>query len=244
MTKGRTYAIGDIHGGKKALEQLIEKLQLTPQDKLIFLGDYCDGWSESADTLLFLMELRKVQPCIFIKGNHDALTLEWLETGKRKEEWLKHGGSATIQSFSRYSEEEIEEMKTFLQSLKDYIVDDENRLFLHAGFTHLQGPHREYFKEMCYWDRSLWESALAVEGNVAIDDPFYPDRLKVFKEIYIGHTPTVRIGKTTPVNAACVWNVDTGAAFKGPLTALDIKTKEYIQTDPVYSFYPDERGRN
>lgn len=244
MIKGNTYVIGDIHGGKKALEQLIKKLHLSPKDHLIFLGDYCDGWSESAETLLFLMTLRKTQSCTFIKGNHDALTLEWLVTGKRKEDWLKHGGLATVQSFSKLADYEIAEIKTFLGSLKTYVIDDKNRLFLHAGFTHLQGPQREYFEEMCYWDRTLWEAALAVEGNVLEDDIHYPSRLKIFKEIYIGHTPTVRINKTTPVNAACVWNVDTGAAFYGPLTALNIDTKEYIQTDPVYTFYSDERGRN
>jgi serine/threonine protein phosphatase 1 len=30
---------------------------------------------------------------------------------------------------------------------------------------------------------------------------------------------------TTPVQKACVWNIDTGAAFKGPLTIMDIDTK-------------------
>ncbi len=244
MNKGNTYVIGDIHGGKKALQQLIEKLNLLPNDHLIFLGDYCDGWSESAETLLFLMNLRKTQPCTFIKGNHDALTLEWLETGKKKQEWLKHGGEATVKSFSKFSKEEITEMKRFLQSLKTYVIDDENRLFLHAGFTHLQGPKREYFEEMCYWDRSLWELALAAHNTVDETHPHYPKRLKLFKEIYIGHTPTVRIDTTIPVNATCVWNVDTGAAFYGPLTALNIDNKEFIQTEAVHTFYPDERGRN
>jgi hypothetical protein len=30
---------------------------------------------------------------------------------------------------------------------------------------------------------------------------------------------------TEPVQRACIWNVDTGAAFKGPLTIMDIDTK-------------------
>ena len=244
MNKGNTYVIGDVHGGKKALVQLINKLALSPKDHLIFLDDYCDGWSESAETLLYLMKLRKVQPCTFIKGNHNALTLEWLAKGKQKTDWLKHGGSATVQSFSKYTDYEIAEIKAFLESLKTYVIDSENRLFLHAGFTHLQGPQREYFEEMCYWDRSLWECALAIEGKVSKDDIYYPHRLRIFKEIYIGHTPTVRLGKTTPIRASGVWNVDTGAAFYGPLTALNIDTKTFIQTDPVYTFYPEERGRN
>ena len=51
-------------------------------------------------------------------------------------------------------------------------------------------------------------------------DLFYPKRLTLYNEIYIGHTPVSRIGKTTPVQMSCIWNVDTGAAFKGPLTIM------------------------
>jgi serine/threonine protein phosphatase 1 len=66
----------------------------------------------------------------------------------------------------------------------------------------------------------------------------------LYHEIYIGHTPTVRIGETIPVNAANVWNVDTGAAFKGPLTILDVDTKEFWQSDALNDLYPNENGRN
>ena len=97
---------------------------------------------------------------------------------------------------------------------------------------------------MLYWDRSLWEMALAIDPNLSKESVLYPKRLLLFKEIYVGHTPVTRIGKTVPVNAACVWNVDTGAAFKGPLTAMNIDTKEIVQSDPVWSLYPDEPGRN
>ena len=38
----RTLVIGDIHGGLKALEQVLERANVTPEDKLIFLGDYVD----------------------------------------------------------------------------------------------------------------------------------------------------------------------------------------------------------
>jgi len=38
--------------------------------------------------------------------------------------------------------------------------------------------------------------------------------------------------------------LDTGAAFKGKLTALCIETKEIFQSDTVADLYPDEFGRN
>ena len=77
-----------------------------------------------------------------------------------------------------------------------------------------------------------------------MDNSLYPARLKLFSEIYIGHTPVTRLGETMPLQCANVWNIDTGAAFKGPLSVIDVDTKEVWQSDPVYKFYPSEKGRN
>ena len=70
------------------------------------------------------------------------------------------------------------------------------------------------------------------------------NRQAIFDEIFIGHTPVTRIGESLPVNKASIWNIDTGAAFKGSISALDINTKEVWQSDPVYTLYPNEDGRN
>ena len=75
----RTLVIGDIHGGLKALIQVLQKAAIQPNDILVFLGDYVDGWSESPAVLDFLIALSEQQNCIFIKGNHDELLLDWLE---------------------------------------------------------------------------------------------------------------------------------------------------------------------
>lgn len=39
----RTFVIGDIHGGLKALLQVLNKLEVTAKDTLIFVEDYADG---------------------------------------------------------------------------------------------------------------------------------------------------------------------------------------------------------
>ena len=75
-------------------------------------------------------------------------------------------------------------------------------------------------------------------------DPAYPKRLLIYNEIFIGHTPTTRMGITIPMNAANVWNIDTGAAYKGPVTVMNVETKEFWQSDDAYTFYPNENGRN
>lgn len=241
----RTIVIGDIQAGLKALKELITKIRPTEKDRLIFLGDYVDGWSQAVETIHFLVELNQLFECVFLRGNHDSLALEWLEGGEKKPMWLIHGGAATIASYEAVEDPTLIEIhKNFYRNLEDYYLDSQNRLFVHAGFTHVNGASHEYFKAMCYWDRSLWETALAIHEKLSPMDEFYPKRLLNYKEIYIGHTPVTRIGKTIPVKAANVWNVDTGAAFKGPLTALDIDSKEIWQSTPVYQLYPQEKGRN
>jgi serine/threonine protein phosphatase 1 len=86
--------------------------------------------------------------------------------------------------------------------------------------------------------------ALATDPKLDQDDPKYPKRLKLFKEIYIGHTPTNRYNQHTPMQAQNVYNIDTAAAYKGPLTIFDVDTKHFWQSTPVYKLYPGENGRN
>jgi len=243
----RKLVIGDIHGGLKALHQVLDRAKVTSKDTLIFLGDFVDGWSESPAVLDFLIQLEQQQNCIFIKGNHDDLVLKWLTTNKEgfdEKMWFQHGGEATSLSYERVDEATKEKHITFLKSLKNYYLDDENRLFIHAGFTNVRGVDFEFFKPLFYWDRTLWEMALALDPNLSKDNITYPNRLTLYNEIYIGHTPVTKINETKPVNKACVWNVDTGAAFKGKLTIMDIDTKEFWQSDALPDLYPHENGRN
>ena len=243
----RTLVIGDIHGGLRALHQIMERAKVTTNDTLIFLGDYVDGWSESPQVIDYLMELDKKQNCIFIRGNHDVLVLDWLtHNNKNIDEgmWFKHGGEATVLAYSNISEEKKQRHIAFLHSLKDYYLDEGNRLFIHAGFTNVNGVTYEYFPKMFYWDRSLWETALAMDQTLEKKSFFYPKRLTLYHEIYIGHTPVTRIKESIPIKKACIWNIDTGAAFNGPLSIMDIYTQEYWQSEPLNQLYFNEKGRN
>ena len=240
----RTLVIGDIHGGLRALEQVLERAAVTTDDLLIFLGDYVDGWSEAVETVHFLIDLKVTHKCILLKGNHDELCQNWLQSGRAHELWLRSGGEATVASYQDVSDSIRNIHLQFYNQLEDYYLDTENRLYLHAGFTNLKGVGHEYFSKTFYWDRTLWELALSLDPELSKESPKYPQRLKHYKEIYIGHTPVTRIGKETPHCASGVWNIDTGAAFKGSLSVIDADTKEFWQSDPVYTLYPGEPGRN
>ena len=241
----RTFAIGDIHGGLKALIQVLNQLEITEKDTLIFMGDYVDGWSESAQVVDFLIHLSKKINCIFIKGNHDVWCENWLKDQTDvNPTWYLHGGKETIDSYEGFTIDKKNEHLNFFENLKMYHLDSENRLFLHAGFTSMHGVERETYPHKFCTDRTLWEMALAMDKEIEKSSSNYPRRLQHYNEIYIGHTPTTNYSITTPMHAINIWNVDTGAAFKGKITALNINTKAYFQSDELPKLYPNEKGRN
>lgn len=238
------FVIGDIHGALRALQQLLDKISPSPEDQLIFLGDYVDGWSQSKEVIDYLIHLNEKLNCTFIRGNHDTWCEEWLNGAPANNLWVIHGGASTIKSYLHIDEFEKKQHQAFFAGMQNYVIDEENRLFIHAGFSSMHGPSREVFSSNYSWDRTLWETALATNPGLKKTDVFYPKRLNLFEEIFIGHTPTTNYGIAHPMNGANVWNVDTGAGFKGKLSALNILTKEFFQSDPTPGFYPGEIGRN
>ena len=240
----KTFVVGDIHGGLAGLEQALAKAPIEPTDLVVFLGDYLDGWSDGPQTIDFLLALQERQKCLFLCGNHDELCLNYLKNGVAPELWLAHGGAGTQSAYQRVSQATIQKHIAFLTQLDNYYQDSENRLFVHAGFTHQEGPKNEFYAHTVYWDRTLWELACAIGQGLSKEAWNYPKRLSLFEEIFIGHTPVTRINRSTHTQCANVWNIDTGAAFQGPLSILEVSSKAFWQSAPLHCLYPNESGRN
>jgi len=237
MANARTLVIGDIHGGLKALVQVLERAEVSANDQLIFLGDYVDGWPDTDHLITFLIQLKQTHTCIFLKGNHEELFLNWYYNQKQDLIWLTNGGQSTYNIYKKIDQEIKKQHIEFIESLDLYHVDDQNRLFVHGGYTNLRGIESEYYENMVYWDRTLWETALALDPNLDTTHIRYPKRLKRFKEIYIGHTTVQEIGENTPQNFGNVWNIDTGSGFGHKLSILDVDTKEFWQSDNLSELY-------
>jgi serine/threonine protein phosphatase 1 len=242
--KSSTYIIGDIHGALKGLVQLLARVDPGTEDTLIFLGDYVDGWSQSAEVIEHLIALAGKHNCIFLKGNHDAWCEDWLATQKADRTWLQHGGQATVASYSQLSDERKTVHLAFFNRMLPYYTDNSHRLFIHAGFSSMHGPDHERYASNYFWDRTLWEMALSVDSRLSKDSRLYPKRLLLYDEIYIGHTPTLNYNIDVPMQACNVWNIDTGAAFYGPLSAIELGSKKIFQSDIIQNLYPTEKGRN
>jgi serine/threonine protein phosphatase 1 len=235
-----TYVIGDIHGALKALRQVISTCRPETNSKLVFLGDYVDGLPESAQVIDFMIELDQRFQCVFLKGNHDFWLQEWLETGCASPTWLSEGGLSTLRSYGSYNDQEKKQHRDFFRKLKSYHVDDAQNLFVHAGFTSLQGPAKEMSESYLFNDRTLLETAMIFKDLKTTQTIYYPTRLSLFHEIFIGHTPTLKFGFETPIHAANLWDLDTGVKKNGRLTIMHVKSKEFWQSDPMIDLYPEE----
>jgi len=225
----KTFVLGDIHGGYKALLQCFERSGFdSASDLLVFLGDAVDGWSQSPECV---EELMQVENLVYLMGNHDLWTMAWLAYGQKPDMWLMQGGSATIEAYEneKWVARQAEHLE-FLRHGKFYYRDRENRLFVHGGIT--PGvPLKEQDDSTFVWDRHLFDSI---------------DGLPEYSEVYVGHTPTIVASTTEPINYGGddnVWRVDTGAGWNGKLTIMDVETKQFWQSDIVQDLYPGEEGR-
>jgi serine/threonine protein phosphatase 1 len=243
----RRFVIGDIHGAYLALKQVLDRAGFNyEEDQLIAVGDVCDGWP---DTHKCIEELMSIKNLVYCRGNHDDWAIRYLQkkdvNSMEYESWLVHGGRATQISYEK-NPDLLQKHINWLKKSVVYHIDSGNRLYLHAGFNPAyeiddQPVDRVYTTSdgvpaIYFWDRTFWKD---------VSQGFIDPLCDSFKEIYIGHTPTVmkwRHGR--PVRFGNICNMDTGAAFVGKLSMTNIETGELYQSDPVFQLYPEHPGRN
>ena len=72
---GRTIIVGDVHGCRRELEQLLDRLGFTAGDRLIFVGDLI---ARGPDTL-GVLDVARTTGAIVVRGNHEQKLLAWRE---------------------------------------------------------------------------------------------------------------------------------------------------------------------
>jgi len=224
-----TYVIGDIHGAARALDQVLERSPFRSGiDRLIQLGDVANGWPE---TPACVKRLLSIPNSIWLQGNHDWWAAEWLATQLPLEDvnqsWYNQGGKATFKAYQQLSlAEQYQQFKAFFCEQLPYFEDEANNLYVHAGYD----PTRPIAEQDPYdliWTRDLWDSNRAAIG---------------YHECFIGHTATWAY-KEVPCQTHNVWNIDQGAGYHGRLSMLNVRTKEFVQSDLVPELYPGVEGR-
>ena len=221
----RTFVIGDIHGAYKALLQCFERSGFDRiKDRLIVIGDVCDGYPEVRQCI---DELLKVKHCDLVIGNHDMWALDWAVRGDKPKIWMSQGGDRTIASYGGGCMP-----KAHIDFLKNgqLWIKVNNQIFVHGGFN----PDislSNHNAQTLVWDRTLFDAAWKMQsiGNEC--------KLGSYKDIFVGHTATEFYNTLKPIHACNVWNIDTGAGWSGKLTIMNVATKEYWQSDLTQDLY-------
>jgi serine/threonine protein phosphatase 1 len=235
----RTLVMGDPHGARRAIDQVFERSGFDKKrDRLIVLGDVCDGWPETPECIDVLME---VDDLVYMLGNHDQWAYQWMVSGWPRPEWLTQGGQATYDAYLKSNGHHIERHANFLGRAKLFYIDEQNRLFVHAGIDPMRHPIAQG-PDNLIWSRDLWThwAPMGEATGMTVTE---------FKEIFIGHTQVHMTPdggyaeNKVPVRQAEIWNLDTGAGWDGKLSLMDVDTKEYWQSDIVETLYPESGGR-
>lgn len=101
----RIIVVDDIHGCSAALRAVIEAIDPTPLDTIVFLGDYIDRGPDSRGVIEQVIALE--QRCIVapLMGNHEEMLLAALEGKDNLRYWLKFGGMDALASYGYTGEE-------------------------------------------------------------------------------------------------------------------------------------------
>jgi len=198
----KTFAIGDIHGQVGKLQQLVARcLKDVRQDSIdfVFLGDYVDRGPSSNEVIEYLLDFSSRHSVVCLRGNHEQLLLDATEDPIAEQAWLANGGDTCLRSYQlTYASELPEVHLEFIRRLK-FFHDDGRRFYVHAGVN----PNIP-LDQQCENDL-VW-----------IREPFLSSDFDFGRLIVHGHTP-LRNG--LPEFRPNRLNIDTGAAYGGPLTA-------------------------
>jgi serine/threonine protein phosphatase 1 len=213
----RLLAIGDIHGSFDPFCELIEqKIRIRKDDRLVLLGDYIDRGYRSRDVIDYITDLQEQgYDIIALKGNHESMLLDSLESEQSLYNWFMNGGYDTLSSFGVESVKELnDKYLRFFKSLPYYYIH--NRfIFVHAGFNDdIADPFSDKFEMI--WSR-----------RVSYSNPVFKDKIIVH-----GHTPIpLSVCREEVLSHNRVINIDTGCVYDelggyGHLSAIELFTME------------------
>lgn len=231
------FAVGDVHGMSHLLDVMIDEIATQIDSDglsdaaVIFLGDYIDRGPDSRGTIDRLIEAPQKLgvETVFLKGNHEAFALRYIEKSYEESRWLQWGGDATVESYGVDPQDYENSVKgqialsqafaeamgeAHLSFLRDTLVTHHNEwpfFFSHAGIDPAYPPDAQPEKALVHGIRSFltqggWPDSIAVHGHYITEEPDLGNR---------------RIG------------VDTGAYRTGLLTTAYIhgETIDFIQVE-------------
>lgn len=248
----RTFAIGDIHGDKAHLDELLSQLPvLDSSDSVVFIGDYIDRGPQSKQVVDDVRHFAKRTKAhvVALRGNHEDAWLRvidrgWPEfvlvaTNGCQETMASYLGRPLAEPGDLPTPEDLKQLLTgtffppdvvlWLRSLPHY-YEDEHAIYVHAGLP--KGPngylHPRDVKDAKGTSALMW----------CRDKEFV--RNYRGKRVVFGHTLTTflppELSSYTPDDPADVWmgpnvvGLDTGCGKGGFLTALELPSMKVYES--------------
>ena len=233
-----TFVIGDVHGRRAQLRQLLAMLPRHPaRDRLVLLGDLIDRGEDIPGTVADVVEMHHTNPpgsVVCLRGNHEQMLLDFLDEGAPL--WLHPavGGQHTFGQYTGYKL--TEELRAWWEEAQRRLLDampqehlsflratslfheDEHALYVHAGLDGEKHPQETDARHL------LWSR----------DPDFYKHYYG--KPCVFGHTPTPllpllgRIGRHGIYVSHSAIGIDTGYDESSPLTCLQLPEFDLYQT--------------
>ena len=222
------YAIGDIHGERELLEELLASLPLRDGDRLVFVGDYVDRGPDSKGVVDTLLRLKEERDCVFLLGNHESMFLNFLGWTRKEffggDAFLMNGGDRTLASYGYFDLDHPsqagfrlpEDHEAFYRNLR-LTYREGDYLFVHAGLGRelLDEVDIDYALRRARSEDLLWD-------RTSVDLPH-----KLGITIIYGHTPALdfSLRRNEPFSIG----IDTGAVYGGRLTAIRLPDETLFQ---------------
>ncbi|MFI5693094.1 polynucleotide kinase-phosphatase [Kribbella sp. NPDC051586] len=233
--------IGDVHGCRPELEQLLTELGYTltrddagrPVDadhadrRAVFVGDLVDRGPDSPGVLRLVMGMVANGHAYCVPGNHEDKLLRALR-GKNVK--ISHGLETTLEQLALEPQEFRDEVEAFIDGLISHYVFDGGKLVVsHAGLVErMHGRASGRVRSFCLYGETTGETD---EFGLPVRYPWANDYRGRATVVY-GHTPTPEPEWIN--NTICL---DTGCVFGGSLTALRYPERELVSIRAAEEYY-------
>ena len=207
----RTIAIGDVHGCADEFEELLKRLELKPDDRIIQVGDLVNHGPDSHRVI----ELAREYQVESIVGNHELRLLTAREKNKPS-------------LLNKYDQVTLEELTTddwkYLEAMPKFLYDAQiDTVIVHGGFLPNK-PWQTQGSDLITKIQVIDKKGKAAKRSVAPDAAPWADYWGGNPFVVYGHTPRPRV-----LERKGSIGIDTGCVYGGHLTAYIIEDKSLVQ---------------
>ena len=237
--------IGDVHGCRAELEELLGKLGYEivrdeqgraagahhPGRRAVFVGDLVDRGPDTPGVLRLVMGMAAAGDALCVPGNHEDKLLKALRGRNVR---ISHGLAESLRQLEQEPEELRSRVVAFLDGLISHYVLDGGRLVVsHAGLIErYQGRASGRVRSFCLYGQTTGETD---EFGLPVRYPWANEYRGKALVLY-GHTPVPAPEWIN--NTLCL---DTGCVFGGRLTALRYPERKIVSVPAAAVYYEPAR---